>query len=61
MEKHKSTMYRQGSGWIVSSWSDRYQAYELSGELTYWSARARVGTDNCKNPDTCRKISHNHQ
>jgi hypothetical protein len=58
--KNKSTMYAQGDGWIVSSWSDDYECYVSSSEMPYWSARAQVGSDNCKNPDTCQVASHMH-
>jgi hypothetical protein len=45
--EHPATMYRQGRGWIVSKWDEGYQAYVLSGEVTYYDARLRVGRANC--------------
>lgn len=60
MKEHKTTMYRQGRGWIVSSWDESVKCYRLSGERSYWEARAAVGSDNCRNPETCGKESHTH-
>ena len=58
----KTTMYKQGSGWIVSSWSDRYQAYVLSGEMSYWAARFACGQDNCPGArgGKCNNKDHYH-
>ena len=59
--KHKTTMYRQGRGWIVSRWAEQYQSYELSTEMPHCRARAIVGRDNCRNPETCTKPTHDHR
>ena len=56
----KATMYRQGDQWIVSQWSDHYQAWVLSNPMDYWAAKAAVGTANCRQPDNCDMPSHNH-
>ena len=61
MVKHQTTMYRQGRGWIVSRWSDHYQAYELSHEMPYAAARAVCGRENCRSPRTCKIPEHQHQ
>ena len=57
---HKSTMRAQGGGYIVSHWDDQVQCYREGAEVTYWQARASVGTANCRNPETCDKQTHNH-
>jgi len=44
----KTTMYKQGADWIVSSWSDQYQAYVLSHGMSYAAARAACGRDNAR-------------
>lgn len=58
----KTTMYRQGSGWIISRWDESVQAYRLSNEVSYWSARHACGEDNCPGAHggTCRVASHDH-
>ena len=56
----KTTMRRQGSGWIVSSWDAGVACWRESAEMNYWAARAAVGTDNCRNPDNCTIRSHRH-
>jgi hypothetical protein len=38
----ESHMYRQGSAWIVSTWSDAYQCNELARELPWPVARQRL-------------------
>lgn len=35
----ESHMYRQGSGWIVSTWDDSIKCNRVSGEVSYWTAR----------------------
>lgn len=35
----ESSMYRQGSGWIVSTWSDHARCHIVTGELSYHNAR----------------------
>jgi hypothetical protein len=37
--RRESSMYRQGAGWIVSTWDGGYKANRLTGEMSYWSAR----------------------
>ena len=59
--KMKTIMYRQGRGWIVSRWDKSVQCYRLSSELSYQQARASVGTDNCRHPETCDKVTHDHE
>ena len=44
----KTTMYKQGADWIVSSWDDQYQAYVLSHGMSYAAARAACGRDNAR-------------
>ena len=56
-----TTMYKQGNGWIVSRWDNDYKMYRLSGEMSYASARAACGSENCRNRGTCNKPSHNHE
>lgn len=41
-KKTVATKYKQGNGWIVSSYNTHYKSWELSEELTYWGACARV-------------------
>jgi len=53
-----STMYRQGSGWIVSTWSEYHGCYQLSHELPYETARAAVGAENCRHHETCTLAGH---
>lgn len=36
----ESHMYRQGGGWITSTWSDHYGCNELSDETPYFVARS---------------------
>lgn len=48
MSKRKTTMYRQGSGWIVSAWDPQVALYRLSHELPYHVARRACGRDNAK-------------
>jgi hypothetical protein len=38
----ESSMYRQGSGWIVSTWDEAKGAYWLSHELPHGEARQRL-------------------
>lgn len=35
----ESSMYRQGCGWILSTWSEHHRASWLSQEMDYWRAR----------------------
>ena len=56
----KSTMYRQGQGWIVSSWDAAHDIYRLSGAMPYRQARAWVGSDNCR-AKICGNPSHRHE
>lgn len=61
MSRRATLMHKQGNGWIVSTWDESVNCYRESGELTYWVARAAVGSDNCPNPKTCTKPSHHHE
>lgn len=36
------TMYRQGSGWIVSQYDERVGCKRTSGEQSFWMARVDV-------------------
>jgi hypothetical protein len=56
--KHKTTMHRQGKGWIVSRWSEQHQMYAESHEMPYQQARDACGRDNCRNPNTCTIHEH---
>lgn len=46
--------YRQGNGWVVSSWSDHYNCYVLSHEMSYTAACERVKNDNSGEQDDYR-------
>lgn len=37
--RRESSMYRQGAGWIVSTWDEGYRANVLTCEIPYWTAR----------------------
>lgn len=42
-QAHKeSHMYRQGSGWVVSTWSDTMRLNVVSSELAYLAARNKL-------------------
>jgi hypothetical protein len=59
----KTTMNRQGHGWVVSQWSNYHGCWVVSGELPYSIARAMLGTDNCRyasRPKQCPYKSHSH-
>lgn len=62
MTGKKTTMYKQGNGWIVSSWDDSVKCFRDSGEKSYWEARNWVGEDNCphKSDGKCQVASHQH-
>jgi hypothetical protein len=47
-EEMKATMYREGSGWIVSYWSKTYGMFCLSNPMQYNQARAFCGKENKK-------------
>jgi hypothetical protein len=36
--------YRQGSGWVVGTWSTQHKAYFISPEKGYWDACECVRT-----------------
>lgn len=38
----RTSIYRQGRGWIVSTWSEQYRASELSHEMPWPMARAAL-------------------
>lgn len=38
----ESSMYRQGSGWIVSTWDDGVSCHRVTGELPYRIASTRL-------------------
>jgi len=40
--KSESCMYRQGAGWIVSTWSALYRAGVLTNEVGYYVARSTL-------------------
>ena len=40
----ESSMYRQGSGWIVSLWSDSHRLNITTGELPFAQAKAGLAT-----------------
>jgi hypothetical protein len=58
--KRKSYVYKQDQGYIVCHWDERREIYVQSRPMDYWSARAAVGTANCRNPKTCTKSTHHH-
>lgn len=62
IKEQRATMYRQGQGWIVSSWDERVNCYRLSGELSYWQARQQMGEGNCRHAadGKCQIASHQH-
>ena len=41
-KKTVASKYRQGSGWIVSSYSPQYDGWTTSDEMSYWGACAAV-------------------
>ena len=41
-KKTVACKYRQGSGWIVSSYSPQYDGWTTSEEMSYWGACAVV-------------------
>jgi len=41
-KKNVASKYRQGSGWIVSSYSPKYQTWITSNEMQYEAACASV-------------------
>ena len=59
--KHRSTMYRQGSNWIVSVWDSTVQCYRTWQATDYWAARSLIGSHNCRNPQICTIASHEHR
>lgn len=51
-QAHKeSHMYRQGSGWIVSTWSPARRCNVLTQELPYQSARYRLSDFRSRRAD----------
>lgn len=41
-KKSVASKYRQGSGWIVSSYIPQYDGWMTSDEMSYWRACASV-------------------
>ena len=41
-KKTVASKYRQGSGWIVSTYNPQYDGWTTSGEMSYWGACAAV-------------------
>ena len=41
-KKTVASKYRQGNGWIVSSYSPQYGGWTTSDEMSYWGACAAV-------------------
>jgi len=37
-----ASKYRQGNGWIVTSYDPTVNAWRISSEMTYWAACNRV-------------------
>jgi hypothetical protein len=44
-KKTVASKYRQGDGWIVSSYSPQYDSWYLSGEMSYQRACTSVKED----------------
>lgn len=51
----KTIMYKQGNGWVVSSWSNDVGCYRVSHEMPYTQARAIVSIENCQRKNCCIK------
>lgn len=41
-KKTVASKYRQGRGWVVSSYCPPYDSWIVSSEMSYWGARAAV-------------------
>ena len=41
-KKTVAIKYRQGNGWVVSSYSPQYDGWTTSDEMSYWAACALV-------------------
>lgn len=41
-KKTVASKYRQGTGWVVSSYNPKYDSWVLSSEMSYWGACADV-------------------
>lgn len=41
-KKTVASKYRQGLGWVVSSYCPQYDSWTLSGEMSYWAACASL-------------------
>lgn len=41
-KKTVAMKYRQGTGWVVSSYCPPYDSWIVSSEMSYWGARAVV-------------------
>lgn len=41
-KKTVASKYRQGNGWIVTTYSPQYDGWMTSGTMSYWSACAAV-------------------
>jgi len=61
--KHPSYMTYMGhNSYKICSWSAPHGMYrESMGTYDYFRARAIVGTENCRNPKTCHKQTHQHE
>lgn len=43
---HKSTLYREGDGWVVSTWNVFFRRYDIVGPMPYLVARNRCAKEN---------------
>jgi len=55
----KTKMRWQGGSCIVLRYDPVVGCWRESSSMSYWQARAAVGTDNCRNAH-CEKPTHDH-
>ena len=60
---HKSYMVKWGHNqYRIYSWSQYCKMYsESSASYPYHQARAIIGAENCRNPRTCTRQTHDHE
>lgn len=62
MNAHKSYLVKWGPNqYKVYTWVETCRMYsESMSSFSYHQARAYVGSENCRNPQTCTKSTHDH-